>query len=87
MITQQLEVITEVDTTPLLPSSLNTTNQVLTAVINALEQVGNDTVTTVTNEVNNKKANKYILAVINDVSYFYSLLWMSSVISWREITQ
>ncbi len=87
MITQQLEVITEADTTPLLPSSLNTTNQVLTAVINALEQVGNDIVTTVTNEVNNKKANKYILAVINDVSYFYSLLWMSSVISWREITQ
>ncbi len=52
MITQQLAVITEADTTPLLPSSLNTTNQVLTAVINALEQVGNDTVTTVTNEVN-----------------------------------
>ena len=53
MITQQLAVITEADTTPLLPSSLNTTNQVLSAVINALEQVGNDTVTTVTNEVNN----------------------------------
>ncbi len=55
MITQQLAVITVADTTPLLPSSLNTTNNVLTAVINALEQVGNDTVTTVTetNEVNN----------------------------------
>ncbi len=45
-------MITVADTTPLLPSSLNTTNQVLTAVIKALEQVGNDAVTTETNKVN-----------------------------------
>ncbi|XP_064388289.1 adhesion G protein-coupled receptor L3-like isoform X2 [Halichondria panicea] len=51
VITQQLAMITVADTTPLLPSSLNTTNQVLTAVIKALEQVGNDAVTTETNKL------------------------------------
>ena len=47
-ITQTLAVITVTDTTPLLPSSLNTTNQVLTTVISALEQVGNNNTASVT---------------------------------------
>ncbi len=71
MITQQLAEITVADTTPLLPSSLNTTNEVLTAVIDALEQVGNGTETAVTNEVNDLKA-KILYSQFNTACIIYS---------------
>ena len=42
-LTMQLATITEPDTVPLLPSSLNTTNQVLTDILDVLEEAENST--------------------------------------------
>lgn len=43
MLTQQLAVITEPDPISLLPSSLNTTNTLITSVLDVLETQGNNT--------------------------------------------
>ena len=50
-LTMQLAMITEPDIIPLLPSSLNTTNQVLTNILDVFEEAENNTVTLEANEV------------------------------------
>ena len=50
-LTMQLADITEPDVVPLLPSSLNATNQVLTNILDVFEEAENNTVTLEANEV------------------------------------
>ena len=42
-LTMQLADITQPSVVPLLPTSLNTTNDILTGVLDVLEEAGNDT--------------------------------------------